>query len=300
MDPISVYEQVLAGKLKKFPNGFWKGKQGKSRAVKILRYLREKTGVPVSEVPKVFTKNFLRRCRVYGVLAGVFGDSTTQMMEQVWPLKFKEWELPSKSKWKGKKGLRLAAAATRELFGKLGISGKKIPEYAGKDLFQDYGLAGMLTQLFSGSVYLAIENAWPGKFTWEDLRHSIRSDQQYVSNHGHIHKSMFERRIDDYIGELGLKHEHNVRYPGSRLDCDIVIWRGRVKRVTSHSAKSNIRSEPSTRVYVECAGMMHLEKYRKKMQKKREIARKYGLKLIELYLKDDWKEIKRKIRTGLR
>lgn len=283
MDAVKVYKQVLASRLRQFPLGFWSGAGAKSRARAIIKYMIKKLGIP----PDEFEQSTFRKNKLGGMLRIVFRESPFLAIENCYPGKFRKWQFKVQGMWKGRAGLRLAKEAVRWLVEeKLRIRLTEIPDKISYNSFQDYGLNNMLNQLFEGSPFLAIQHTYPGRVTWWEMRHDIRSPRKYKSNHGHFHKSMFQCDVDDWLWQRGVRdHAHDVPYPESQYDCDIVV------ELLPRRAKSKLKR----RVFIECAGMMHLDWYRKRIQEKKAIARKHKLKLIIIYLKDTAKEWKRKL-----
>jgi hypothetical protein len=267
MTPIQTYLKVLSKERKTFPRSFWTKKTAKT----IIKYLIKKESPHPSEI----NYNWFRERKVFRAII-TLGYNLYDILNKLFPGKYKPWEIKFNVKWKSKQGKKLAISATRDLFKrKLGLKKKEdIVEYATANLFQDYGLAGMLSAVYRNNVFLALRAAYPD-VQWEDTRHSIRVGKKYISKHGHKLDSLFERRIDDYIGKR--KHRHHVRYPHSTLDCDIVVGTG------------------PRAIWIECIGMKGNKQYQKNLDRKRKLAKKHKLKLVELYLKDDWKGIRKKL-----
>ena len=157
-------EDVLA-KGKKFPSGTWIGNVNakivtKTLIEKVLKWSDEDIKEKIST--RIFKENSL-----WGMLSILFNGSPYLAIENAYPGKFKQWELPCVPHlfW----NMETAKEATIWLIEeKLKWSDEDIRKKLSQKIFKENLLSGMLTILFNGSPYLAIENAYPGKFKqWE-------------------------------------------------------------------------------------------------------------------------------------
>lgn len=87
---------------------------------------------------------------------------------------------------------------------------------------------------------------------------------QTLATDGHICYSLGEKTIDDFLHGNGISHEREIFYPGSNLRCDFLV--------KEH--------------FIEYFGLAGNENYDTKIEKKRAICKKQGIRLIELYPKD--------------
>ena len=97
----------------------------------------------------------------------LFNNSPYFAIENAYPGKFKPWEFSKvpNNFW----NLKTASEATIWLIEeKLKWSDEDVRRNLSQNTFKENSLRGMLDVLFNGSPYLAIENAYPGKFKpWE-------------------------------------------------------------------------------------------------------------------------------------
>jgi hypothetical protein len=167
---VAIYKDVLAGKRKKFPDGFFKGASGLENASKITRYLIESfLKIPSDKIPQKVTQRTFMDNGLSGMLPNVFNGSPYLAVENAYPGMFKKWEFTQQRMWQGEKGLKLAKEATIWMIEEIEkIPFHEIPQKITAKMFADNGLAGMLATIFNGSPYLAVDNAYPVKFKkWE-------------------------------------------------------------------------------------------------------------------------------------
>ena len=163
-------EEVLS-KGKQFPKGVWNCNEKYDNAKEVTKTLIEKVlKWSDDDIKNKLSKNTFRKNSLGGMLAGLFNESPYRAIENAYPGKFKPWELPSvpKKNW----NVETAREATIWLIEeKLKWSENDIKEKLSANIFIKNSLTGMLNALFNGSAYLAINNAYPGKFKpWEVTR----------------------------------------------------------------------------------------------------------------------------------
>jgi len=167
---VAIYKDVLWGKRKKFPHGFFKGATGLENASKITRYLIEVVlKIPSDKIPQKVTQRTFMDNGLAGMLPNVFNGSPYLAVENAYSGMFKKWEFTQQRMWQGEEGLELAKEATKWLIEEIEkIPFHEIPQKVTAKMFADNGLAGMLANAFNASPYLAVENAYPDKFKkWE-------------------------------------------------------------------------------------------------------------------------------------
>lgn len=151
----------------------WNGGNGYGlrMAKHAVRWLvEEKLKIQEEEVPSKIKKSTFEGYRLGGMLSICFDNSPYDAVNHAYPNKFKPWEFKSpNSYWQGDEGRNHATEATKWLIEeKLGIPTKKIPDVVTQNMFYGHNLSGMLTTVYDGSPYKAIEDAYPGRFKpWE-------------------------------------------------------------------------------------------------------------------------------------
>ena len=160
-------EEVLA-KGKNFPSGTWKCDEKYENAKNVTKTLIERVlKWTYEDIRNKLTLNIFKKYSVLSMLVKVFNGSPYLAIENAYPGKFKAWEFAKvpKNFW----NLKTASEATIWLIEeKLKWSDEDVRRNLSKNTFKENSLSGMLDVLFNGSPYLAIDNAYPGKFKpWE-------------------------------------------------------------------------------------------------------------------------------------
>lgn len=167
LSPIEVYNLVLEGKLRTFPNGYWKGDFGMDNARKCIKYLlEEKLKFTDDDIRKNFKCAFFHKYKLWGLLQKCFDASPYKALEFTYPGRFKEWEISVPLNfWNTENGI----IAVKWLFEeKLKLKEDEIAAFAIGKIFCKYGLSSMLVRCFDSSPYKALDAAYPGKYkVWE-------------------------------------------------------------------------------------------------------------------------------------
>lgn len=165
-----IYKEVLSGKRKRFPINFWvyNGNLNYSDAKEITIYMIENIlNWSEDEVKKNLTTKTFEDNKLIGMLEIVFNRSTFKALNNAYPDKFHEWELSTvpRNYW----NLETAKKSTKWLIEeKLKWDEVQVKKELEWKVFNDNGLVGMLGIVFNGSVYKALNNAYPNKFhEWE-------------------------------------------------------------------------------------------------------------------------------------
>ena len=174
--PYLAIENAYPGKFKPWelpsvPKKNWNVKTAREATIWLIE---EKLKWSDEDVRRNLSKNTFKENSLRGMLNLLFNGSPYLAIENAYPRKFKAWEFPKTSKkfW----NLKTARKATIWLIEeKLKWSNEDVKKKLTRNIFIQNSLGGMLTILFNNSPYLAIENAYPGKFkAWEFAK---------VSNH---------------------------------------------------------------------------------------------------------------------
>ena len=162
-------ENAYPGKFKawefsKVPKNFWNLKTAKEATIWLIE---EKLKWDDEDVKRNLSQNTFKENSLTGMLNYLFNNSPYLAIENAYPRKFKAWEFSKTSNnfW----NLKTAKEATIWLIEeKLKWSDEDVRRNLSQNTFKENSLRGMLNVLFNGSAYLAIENAYPGKFkSWE-------------------------------------------------------------------------------------------------------------------------------------
>ena len=160
-------EEVLA-KGKKFPKGVWNCNEKYDNAKEVTKTLIEKVlKWSDDDIKNKLSRNTFRENSLNGMLNYLFNNSPYRAIENAYPGKFKPWEVTRVSKkfW----NVETAKEATIWLIEeKLKWSDEDIKQKLSAKIFIQNSFTSILNDLFNGSPYLIIENAYPGKFKpWE-------------------------------------------------------------------------------------------------------------------------------------
>lgn len=170
LSPVEVYQLVLAGKLKRFPTGFWVRPEALGNAVEILKYLFESVLQWTHEdIKKYCSQKLFARYKLKGMFNHVFNDSPFQAVNAVYPGQFKEWELNRvpPNFWTEETGIRATKWLIEE---RLQWTEDDIREKICLKVFIDNRLYGMLQTVYHESVWQAVNAAYPNRFREWELR----------------------------------------------------------------------------------------------------------------------------------
>lgn len=170
MPAVEVYKLVLSGReLKSFPSHFWSRPEAEKNAGDCFKYLIENLlKMDESNIPKVVTRKFLMKYSLSGMLGIVFNGSPYEMVNTIYPNKFKPWDFqkPPRGYWENRDNCIYAVKWLLEE--KLKLTDDEIREKYCADLFYEHRVSGALARGFSGSPFKAIDAVYPGKFNeWD-------------------------------------------------------------------------------------------------------------------------------------
>ena len=167
--PYLIIENAYPGKFKPWelpsiPKKFWNLETAKEATIWLIE---EKLKWSDEDVKQKLSRKIFRENSLNGMLDYLFNNSPYRAIENAYPGKFKAWEFAKvpKNFW----NLKTASEATIWLIEeKLRWSDEDVRRNLSQNTFKENSLRGMLDVLFNGSPYLAIDNAYPGKFKpWE-------------------------------------------------------------------------------------------------------------------------------------
>ena len=170
MEPEDAYKIVLYSKLnKKFPRGYWVYEDGLERAKIIVRYLfNDILKYSIEDIKKKASKQVFIEHKLAGMLLVLFDNSPYDAIKNAYGDEIHIWELNcvGNNYW----NLDTAREATKWLIEeKLQWTSEEVKKNIRVSTFEDNGLVGMLDRVFKYSPYKALENAYTGQYTKEDL-----------------------------------------------------------------------------------------------------------------------------------
>lgn len=174
LSDVEIYQLVLSGDIKRFPNNFWM--EGKTPVFhpEITRYLInvvngwvERDDIARNVSQQTFTKN-----KLSGMLLMLYNGSPLYPIMDAFPeLNFKPWEFNKAPMriWQGEQGKENGIVATKWLFEeKLKWSMDEIKEKASTKVFKEYRLGGMLANVYDDSLWKCLDTVYPEEFVpWE-------------------------------------------------------------------------------------------------------------------------------------
>ena len=168
LPPVELYQLVVEGEVSKFPKGYWIDFEPSDTAVPIIRYLvEERLELSDEDVLKYWNFGLIKANKLRGMMESLFSNSPYLAIESAYPGKFKPWEFKNVPRdfWTKE----IAIEAIKWLIeGKLKLSDEEVLKHWSVKFLRANGFQGMIETVFSGSPYLAIEAAYPGKFKpWE-------------------------------------------------------------------------------------------------------------------------------------
>ena len=166
--PYLAIENAYPGKFKPWElpcvsNSFWNLKTAKEATIWLIE---EKLKWNDDDIKEKLSANTFIKNSLTSIIS-LFNGSPYFAIENAYPGKFKSWEFSKvpKNFW----NMETAKKATMWLIEeKLKWSDEDVRRNLSQNTFKENSLRGMLDVLFNCSPYLAIENAYPGKFKpWE-------------------------------------------------------------------------------------------------------------------------------------
>lgn len=164
LSAVEIYKLVLDETLKTFPHYFWDEPDGTKNASEITKYLlEERLKWNDDDIKTNFNINIFRSNKLAGMMK-MFDGSPFKALDNVYPKKFKIWELKKsivpRSYWNKK----TIAKATKWLFKeKLKWSIEDIKKHCTIQTFRDGNLYGMLQHHFNYSPYLLLKEVYPNE-----------------------------------------------------------------------------------------------------------------------------------------
>ena len=168
--PYAAINNAYPGKYKPWqfayvPNSYWT----KETAIKATKWLiEEKLKWSEEELFKGLSIKVFIKYGLSGMILQVYNDSPYSAINSAYPDKYKPWQFTNVplSYWNNE----TAAEATKWLIEeKLKWSEDTLLENLSARIFIENGLSGMLHTVFANSPYVAINNAYPGKYVKSDF-----------------------------------------------------------------------------------------------------------------------------------
>lgn len=175
LSAVDVYKLVLNRKLRTFPAYFWEKPYSLEESAEITKYLiKNILKWNDNDIKKKLSVKIFSNNKLNGMLKAVFSSSPFKAINNAYPDKFKEWEMPyvTRGFWTLENGV----IATKWLIeDKLKWSDEDIKSKLCKKTFVQNGLEGMIGVLYNNSHIQAIDSAYLNKFKpWEFLMSPLK------------------------------------------------------------------------------------------------------------------------------
>ena len=166
--PIEIFEMVLAGEIKRYPNQFWTGADADNNLKIVVRYLiEEKLKLTDEELKAQWGFSLLKKYKLYGMTKTMFDNSSIAVINAVYPGKFKIWELKKVSNgyWTRESAIEALKWLIEE---ELQLTDEELINFWSLKELKKYHLDKPIDQVFSTNLYEAIDAVYPGKFkAWQ-------------------------------------------------------------------------------------------------------------------------------------
>lgn len=167
MSTIEVYELVLTRSISRFPEFFWEGEDGRKRGLECVEYLLyHKLKWDNEKIRINFSKELLIKNKLSGMLSACFNNSPLKCILTLLGDTYEPWQynVAPRNYWNNE----TARKATAFMIKSLKWNEEDIKNKLSQETFKDFGLLGMLVQVYKSSPYKAINDLMPGRFKeWE-------------------------------------------------------------------------------------------------------------------------------------
>lgn len=164
-----IYDEILDGKRKKFPDGTWQDKTNAKRVV--IHLIENRLSWSEDDVKYKFSGEFLIKNKLKGMLTRLFQGHAYDALNYAYPNKFKEWEL--KASQVGYWREELIDKALKWLFEeRLKWSREEICNYFNTNTIANNSLLGLLNKRFNGNPFELLNYYQPDQFKPWELRKS--------------------------------------------------------------------------------------------------------------------------------
>lgn len=164
-----------SGKGTQVPVNYWKGPEGRERAREALRWMVSSLGLDgasPAEVAAAATQDVFISMGLQGMLATVYKSSRFAALSDLYPA-LQPWQMGVRvpqGYWLGPQAAERARSALNWLLVQEGLQAlepMQVAQHWNTALFTRYGLAGMLKEVYNGSLYFAFADIFPGIYPWQ-------------------------------------------------------------------------------------------------------------------------------------
>jgi len=139
---------------KQVSHGYWQGEEGGKRAIEAVRYVIEvKCNIPFQEIPLKINHHFFKQHGLTGIF-GLFEDSPYQVIQTLYPNRFKPWECSTVPMNFWKQEENVIGAMEWFLFQQIGFSSyQEALQQLSPKHFTIYRMTGLYQMAFSQRLY---------------------------------------------------------------------------------------------------------------------------------------------------
>lgn len=164
---VEVYDEVLSGKLMRFPSGFFSDNgivDMTNTCIPIIKHLIEEIlKWDDAQICQLLSREVFHNYKLSGMLSHYFNDSPYEAINAAYPDRFKPWEMQClpRNYWNEKTSTEAVKWLIEE---KLGWNEEQVCKNISVAVFKQYNLGGLLRTSFKDSSYDAIVATYPEKY----------------------------------------------------------------------------------------------------------------------------------------
>ncbi|EJR92136.1 hypothetical protein IKE_06322 [Bacillus cereus VD196] len=204
-----IYQEILTGERKRFPNGTWSKDEKRESVKRVTRYLIEEVlEWDDNQIKENWKLHFIQKKKLGGVCSLYFKDSPFKMLDFVYPNRFSKWDLkhiPRKS-WTRE----IALENLRDwIENKEQLSKEQILDVCDRSWLYDRGLDSPLQMFWNGSRFKMLDDAYPNQFTERDF---VKVTQNYWGSKYKSLKIFKEIIKEKNMSENDIKEQYCLRW----------------------------------------------------------------------------------------
>ncbi|MEB9379458.1 DUF4046 domain-containing protein [Bacillus cereus] len=164
-----IYQEILDGKRRNFPQYTWSEDVDRDLAKRITRYLLEVVlNWNTEQIINGWTRDLIVKYKLSGMLGIVYNGNLNQPLHDAYPDRFKEWQLrvAPVGYWTAENSLE-ALKWTIEV--KLKLSDEELMEVYSFEWVKQIGLRTPLVHFWSKNAYKMLNTLYPGRYKREML-----------------------------------------------------------------------------------------------------------------------------------
>lgn len=183
------------------------------KCIEVTKYILEKEKWTDENIKNKPIYELFVKYRVTTIYLTFFNGNSYELINTIYPNKFKPWELPyaPKNYWNKETGKE----AVKWIIEKEKWTDKDIKENYKYSIFEKHKLSNMLNLVFECSPFKAINETYPGKFTEEDFNNvpmNYWTKEKAIESIKSVLDKLSEDDIKKYVS-VKFFIENGLRYP---------------------------------------------------------------------------------------